>query len=251
MEPENHPLEVRQAFEKVVTPMKLALIGDAPYAHDYIRRVRDTEDPRIVMPGAIYGAGLSRAGLALLRLHSRHRSGRHASGADRSHGPRRAGALSQHAGECRGRAGDAGIPFEPETLVAKMRALLAGAGAGGGGRPRPGGGRGRPPGGGGRMDMKSSEIDRGGRERKGGARRESRFGVNRGGRGGGTKKSSPPLSGRSRTPTGSQGGPLAWSTPQNKRKWSKEGGKGAQRGGGAVVAGPGGGRSPNQPGRWT
>jgi hypothetical protein len=62
LEPENHALEVRQAFEKVVTPMKLALIGDAPYAHDYIRRVRDTEDPRIVMPGAIYGAGYHELG---------------------------------------------------------------------------------------------------------------------------------------------------------------------------------------------
>ena len=33
MEPENHPLEVREAFESVRTDMKLALIGDAPYAH--------------------------------------------------------------------------------------------------------------------------------------------------------------------------------------------------------------------------
>src|SRR5436190_178721 len=57
MEPENHPLEVREAFEQVVTGMKLALVGDAPYAHEYIRRVRDTSDPRIVIPGAIYGAG--------------------------------------------------------------------------------------------------------------------------------------------------------------------------------------------------
>ena len=57
MEPENHALETRQAFEKVRTDMKLALIGDAPYAADYIRQVRATADPRIVMPGAIYGLG--------------------------------------------------------------------------------------------------------------------------------------------------------------------------------------------------
>jgi len=50
MEPENHPLEVREAFERVTTSLKLALVGDAPYARDYIRRVRDTRDPRIVMP---------------------------------------------------------------------------------------------------------------------------------------------------------------------------------------------------------
>src|ERR1017187_231735 len=42
MEPENHALEVRQAFERVATSLKLALVGDAPYARDYIRRVRDT-----------------------------------------------------------------------------------------------------------------------------------------------------------------------------------------------------------------
>jgi glycosyltransferase involved in cell wall biosynthesis len=57
MEPENNGLLVREAFEKVATPMKLALIGDAPYAADYITRVRDTKDPRIVIPGAIYGDG--------------------------------------------------------------------------------------------------------------------------------------------------------------------------------------------------
>src|SRR5579871_4641689 len=62
LEPENHPLEVRQAFERVNTTLKLALIGDAPYAHEYIRRVRDTADPRIVMPGAIYGAGYRELG---------------------------------------------------------------------------------------------------------------------------------------------------------------------------------------------
>jgi len=62
MEPENHALEVRQAFGKVPTQMKLALIGDAPYAADYIRQVRDTSDPRIVMPGAIYGRGYQELG---------------------------------------------------------------------------------------------------------------------------------------------------------------------------------------------
>lgn len=62
MEPENNPLLVRQAFEKVVTPFQLALIGDAPYAADYIRQVRDTRDPRIVIPGAIYGPGYGELG---------------------------------------------------------------------------------------------------------------------------------------------------------------------------------------------
>lgn len=56
-EPENNPLLVRESFEKVDTSLKLALIGDAPYAHDYIARVRNTQDPRIILPGAIYGNG--------------------------------------------------------------------------------------------------------------------------------------------------------------------------------------------------
>lgn len=57
MEPENNALLVRQAFERVDTDFKLALVGDAPYAQDYITRVRDTRDPRMVLPGAIYGQG--------------------------------------------------------------------------------------------------------------------------------------------------------------------------------------------------
>lgn len=57
LEPENNALLVRRAFEQLDTDYKLALIGDAPYAADYIRAVRDTKDPRVVMPGAIYGDG--------------------------------------------------------------------------------------------------------------------------------------------------------------------------------------------------
>lgn len=62
MEPENHALEVRQAFEKVRTEMKLALVGDAPYAASYIRQIRATSDPRIVIPGAIYSRGYQELG---------------------------------------------------------------------------------------------------------------------------------------------------------------------------------------------
>ncbi|MGI9071316.1 MAG: DUF1972 domain-containing protein [Bryobacteraceae bacterium] len=57
MEPENNALMVREAFEKVRTDFKLALVGDAPYAADYIRQVKETRDPRIVIPGGIYGEG--------------------------------------------------------------------------------------------------------------------------------------------------------------------------------------------------
>jgi glycosyltransferase involved in cell wall biosynthesis len=57
MEPENNALLVRQAFERTSTGLKLVLVGDAPYGQDYIRQVKDTRDPRIVIPGAIYGEG--------------------------------------------------------------------------------------------------------------------------------------------------------------------------------------------------
>jgi glycosyltransferase involved in cell wall biosynthesis len=57
MEPENNALLVREAFEKLPTDMKLVLIGDAPYAQAYMEQVRATTDPRIVIPGAIYGQG--------------------------------------------------------------------------------------------------------------------------------------------------------------------------------------------------
>jgi len=58
LEPENNALLVRESFERLSEPdIKLALIGDAPYAPEYVTQVRDTRDPRVVIPGAIYGAG--------------------------------------------------------------------------------------------------------------------------------------------------------------------------------------------------
>ena len=62
MEPENNALLVRESFERVKTGLKLALVGDAPYAAGYIAQVRATADPRIVMPGAIYGSGYRELG---------------------------------------------------------------------------------------------------------------------------------------------------------------------------------------------
>ena len=62
MEPENRALEVRQAFEQVPAAMKLALVGDAPHAEEYIRRVRETRDSRVLIPGAIYGIGYRELG---------------------------------------------------------------------------------------------------------------------------------------------------------------------------------------------
>ncbi len=81
MEPENHPLEVCEAFERVETPLKLALIGDAPYAPEYIRRVRDAGPAHRNSRRHLWQR-LSRIGLVLLRLHPRDRGRGHASRAD-------------------------------------------------------------------------------------------------------------------------------------------------------------------------
>jgi glycosyltransferase involved in cell wall biosynthesis len=57
LEPENNAHLVVQAFEEVRTEKQLLIIGNAPYAHGYIERLKATNDPRIQFPGAIYGVG--------------------------------------------------------------------------------------------------------------------------------------------------------------------------------------------------
>jgi glycosyltransferase involved in cell wall biosynthesis len=123
LEPENHPLEVRQAFEKVDTPFRLALVGDAPYAHDYIRRVRDTRDARVVIPGAIYGEGYRELGShCFAYIHATEVGGTHPALIEAM--GRGALVLYRNTPENAEVAADAGIPFEPEELAAKLRGLL-------------------------------------------------------------------------------------------------------------------------------
>lgn len=57
LEPENGAHTVISAFEGVHTDLRLAIVGDAPYAKRYIAALRVTDDPRIVFTGAIYGDG--------------------------------------------------------------------------------------------------------------------------------------------------------------------------------------------------
>lgn len=111
MEPENHPLEVRQAFERVATPLRLALIGDAPYAAEYIARVRDTRDPRIVMPGAIYGDGYRELGShCFAYIHATEVGGTHPALIEAM--GRGALVLYRDTPENAEVTGDAGIPFD-------------------------------------------------------------------------------------------------------------------------------------------
>jgi glycosyltransferase involved in cell wall biosynthesis len=57
LEPENNALLVVRAFARTKVRRKLVMVGDAPYAKNYIAAVKATNDPRIVFTGAIYGAG--------------------------------------------------------------------------------------------------------------------------------------------------------------------------------------------------
>jgi glycosyltransferase involved in cell wall biosynthesis len=57
LEPENNAHVVIEAFEQVRTDLKLAIVGDAPYAREYIARLKATRDPRIVFLGFVFGEG--------------------------------------------------------------------------------------------------------------------------------------------------------------------------------------------------
>jgi glycosyltransferase involved in cell wall biosynthesis len=61
LEPENNPHLLVEAFSRIgreqARDMKLAIVGGAPYADDYIRQVWRTADPRVVFPGYVFGRG--------------------------------------------------------------------------------------------------------------------------------------------------------------------------------------------------
>src|SRR5579864_4949889 len=123
MEPENHALEVRQAFEKVPADMRLALIGDAPYSAEYIRRVRDTSDPRIVMPGAIYGRGYQELGShCFAYIHATTVGGTHPALIEAM--GRGALVLYRDTEENAEVAADAGIAFGEHDLAEKINLVL-------------------------------------------------------------------------------------------------------------------------------
>jgi glycosyltransferase involved in cell wall biosynthesis len=55
MEPENNALLVVRAFRQVDTDLPLVMVGDAPYAQDYVARVRAEADPRVRFLGYRFG----------------------------------------------------------------------------------------------------------------------------------------------------------------------------------------------------
>lgn len=59
LEPENNAHLVIEAFKKVRTNYRLVVVGDAPYAHDYIEQLKASavSDPRIIFTGFVFGDG--------------------------------------------------------------------------------------------------------------------------------------------------------------------------------------------------
>jgi glycosyltransferase involved in cell wall biosynthesis len=57
LEPENNARLVIEAFKKVRTAYRLLIVGDAPYAHDYIQdlKARARGDKRIIFTGFVFG----------------------------------------------------------------------------------------------------------------------------------------------------------------------------------------------------
>ena len=125
LEPENRALEVRLAFEQVPTKMKLALVGDAPYAKDYIRKVHDTRDPRITIPGAIYGLGYAELGSwCFAYVHATEVGGTHPALIEAM--GRGALVLYLETPENSEVCGDAGLPYQDQAgLTARMREAIA------------------------------------------------------------------------------------------------------------------------------
>ncbi len=55
LEPENNAHLVIDAYEKVKTEMPLVIVGGAPYAAEYIARLKSTRDPRVKFLGFVFG----------------------------------------------------------------------------------------------------------------------------------------------------------------------------------------------------
>jgi len=126
LEPENNADAVVRAYRGVPGDTPLVVVGDAPYAADYIARVRAEADPRVRFPGAIYGEGyreiLASAGVY---VHATEVGGTH---------PALVEALGYGRVVCYNAtaeneevAAGAALPFEarrPETLTQLLTAIL-------------------------------------------------------------------------------------------------------------------------------
>jgi glycosyltransferase involved in cell wall biosynthesis len=126
LEPENNALSVVRAYRNVAGTLPLVIVGDAPYAADYILQVRKEADSRVLFPGAIYGDGYrellyrARAYVQATEVGGTHPALVEAMGAGR--------VVAYHdSPENREVCGDAGVPFDasrPETLTEVLNSVL-------------------------------------------------------------------------------------------------------------------------------
>ncbi len=77
-EPENNPHRVVSAYARVGGDLPLVMVGDAPYAGEFIARMKRQADPRVRFPGFVFGDGYR--GLlssALATVHATEVGGTH------------------------------------------------------------------------------------------------------------------------------------------------------------------------------
>jgi glycosyltransferase involved in cell wall biosynthesis len=77
-EPENNPLEVVRAYEKLPDAPPLVMVGEGLYAKDLVRELQSLASDRILFPGALYGEDyrtLQRN--ALIYIHATEVGGTH------------------------------------------------------------------------------------------------------------------------------------------------------------------------------
>lgn len=131
LEPENNALAVIQGFQQTKLSQKLAVVGDAPYARQYIRLLRETAGPRVVFTGGVYGEGYRELQChALAYVHATEVGGTHpalveAMGFGNC-------VLAHDVPENREALGDAGLFFDagrPATLAEVLERVAADPGA--------------------------------------------------------------------------------------------------------------------------
>jgi glycosyltransferase involved in cell wall biosynthesis len=127
LEPENNALAVIQGYQRTGIEPKLVVVGDAPYAREYIATLRATADPRVVFTGGVYGDGYRELQChALAYVQATEVGGTHpalveAMGFGNC-------VLAHDTPEHREVLGDAGLFFDahrPETLAALLDRIVA------------------------------------------------------------------------------------------------------------------------------
>ncbi len=125
-EPENNPHRVVEAYRQVSGDTPLIMVGDAPYAEQFITDLRQAADSRVLFPGSVYGEGYRELQAnALAYVHATEVGGTHPALVEAmGYGNC---LLVNDAPENREVVGDAGLFFraeEPATLSALFERVL-------------------------------------------------------------------------------------------------------------------------------